>query len=133
MTSMRRRYVASTSLRRHVPAGNLAPPWPPNILNLPTPMSYIYSRQPCSSEPSLQFLIPSQGMKHELPSGHSCISSLQITDTENKHASNSLVRSHMGQRWVRRLVSGGLRRNPCVGAIRSVIGVSGRFSGKILE
>ena len=26
MTSMRRRYVASTSLRRHVPAGNLAPP-----------------------------------------------------------------------------------------------------------
>ena len=57
MTSMRRRYVASTSLRRHVPAGNLAPLapppppqcskpcsppyfklWPPNILNLPTPM-----------------------------------------------------------------------------------------------
>ena len=51
MTSMRRHYVASTSLRRHVPAGNLAPPpWPPqyskpcppppplNILNLPTPM-----------------------------------------------------------------------------------------------
>ena len=46
MTSMRRRYVASTSLRRHVPAGNLAPPWPPqnskpwppNIPNLPTPM-----------------------------------------------------------------------------------------------
>ena len=45
MTSMRRRYVASTSLRRHVPAGNLAPlgpqyskPWPPNSLNLPTPM-----------------------------------------------------------------------------------------------
>ena len=26
MTSMRRRYVASTSLRRHVPAGKLAPP-----------------------------------------------------------------------------------------------------------
>ena len=25
MTSMRRRYVASTSLRRHVPAGNSAP------------------------------------------------------------------------------------------------------------
>ena len=47
MTSMRRRYVASTSLRRHVSAGNLASPWPPNILNLgplnilnlPTPMS----------------------------------------------------------------------------------------------
>ena len=34
MTSMRRRYVASTSLRRHVHAGNLPPPWPPNILNL---------------------------------------------------------------------------------------------------
>ena len=29
MTSMRRRYVASTSLRHHVPAGNLAPTWPP--------------------------------------------------------------------------------------------------------
>ena len=29
MTWMRRRYVASTSLRRHVPTGNLAPPWPP--------------------------------------------------------------------------------------------------------
>ena len=40
MTSMRPRYVASTSLRRHVPAGNLAPPWPPNILNLPP----IYSK-----------------------------------------------------------------------------------------
>ena len=26
MTSMRRRYVASTSLRRHVSAGNLPPP-----------------------------------------------------------------------------------------------------------
>ena len=46
MTSMRRYYVASTSLRRHVPAGNLAPlapqyskPCPPpNIRNLPTPM-----------------------------------------------------------------------------------------------
>ena len=47
MMSMRRRYVASTSLQRHVPAGNLAPPNilnlappppPPNILNLPTPM-----------------------------------------------------------------------------------------------
>ena len=42
---MRRHYVASTSVRRHVPAGNvapLAPPskhWPPNILNLPTPMN----------------------------------------------------------------------------------------------
>ena len=49
MTSMRRQYVASTSLRRHVPAGNLAPSWPPNILNLgppnilnlPTPMNHI--------------------------------------------------------------------------------------------
>ena len=46
MTSMRRRYVASTSSRRHVPAGNLPPPpppkilnlGPPNFLNLPTPM-----------------------------------------------------------------------------------------------
>ena len=47
MTSMRRRYVASTSLRRHVPATNLPPPpkkkkilnlGPPNILNFPTPM-----------------------------------------------------------------------------------------------
>ena len=47
MTSMRRRYVASTSLRRDVPAGNfgflapsniLTPPPAPNILNLHTPM-----------------------------------------------------------------------------------------------
>ena len=44
MMSMRPRYVASTSLRRHVPAGNLTPPpnilnlGPPNILNLPTPL-----------------------------------------------------------------------------------------------
>ena len=46
MTSVRRHYVAPTSLRRHVPAGNLAPLGPPNILNLgppnilnlPTPM-----------------------------------------------------------------------------------------------
>ena len=48
MTSMRRRYVASTSLRRHVPTGNLAPPWPPppNILNFGPPQyskpSYAY-------------------------------------------------------------------------------------------
>ena len=53
MTSMRRRYVASTSLRRHVPARNLHPPWPPNILNLahhilnlPRPM---FQRVPWSS------------------------------------------------------------------------------------
>ena len=38
MTSMRRNDVASTSLRRHVPAGSLAPPWPPNILNLAPPI-----------------------------------------------------------------------------------------------
>ena len=45
MTSMRRRYVASTSLRRHVPAGNLdplAPPPPPNILNLSTPVDHYF-------------------------------------------------------------------------------------------
>ena len=43
---MRRRYVSSTSVRRHVPAGNLAifprphivNLGPPNIQNLPTPM-----------------------------------------------------------------------------------------------
>ena len=43
MTSMRRRYVASTSVRCHVHAGTpLAPqyfkPWPPNILILPMPI-----------------------------------------------------------------------------------------------
>ena len=53
MTSMRRRCVAWTPVRRHVPAENLPPPLgpqyssilnlappppPPNILNLPTPM-----------------------------------------------------------------------------------------------
>ena len=61
MTSMRRRYVASTSFRRHMPAGTLPPPlplapqyykpWPPNILNLapppnilnlPTPMPMLF-------------------------------------------------------------------------------------------
>ena len=51
MTSMRRHYVASTSVRRHVPAGICPPPpWPPqyskpcppNILNLPTPIYYYY-------------------------------------------------------------------------------------------
>ena len=44
MVSMRRHYVPLTSLRRHVPAGNLAPP--PNILNLGPPQyskpSYAY-------------------------------------------------------------------------------------------
>ena len=37
MTLMRRHYVASTSVRRHVPAGNLPPPLPPYILNLAPP------------------------------------------------------------------------------------------------
>ena len=66
MTSMRRRYVASTSLGRHVSAGNLPPPWPPsilnpappprpppppppppppNILNLPTPMQSLVRKE----------------------------------------------------------------------------------------
>ena len=41
MTSMRRRYVASTSLRRHVPTGNLAPPCPPPPQNSkPWPPQY---------------------------------------------------------------------------------------------
>ena len=40
MTSMRRHYVASTSVRRHVPAGNLPPPWPPT----PPPPSPQYSK-----------------------------------------------------------------------------------------
>ena len=40
MTSMRRHYVASTSLRRHVPAGNLPPPpWPPQY-SKPWPPQY---------------------------------------------------------------------------------------------
>ena len=47
---MRRRYVASTSLRRHVPTGNLAPLGPPNILNLAPPQyskpSYAYVQYP---------------------------------------------------------------------------------------
>ena len=40
MTSMRRRYVVSTSVRRHVPAGNLAPLGVPDILNLAPPPQY---------------------------------------------------------------------------------------------
>ena len=53
---MRRRCVASTSVRRHVIAGNLLPPplpppqtFPPNILNLRTPMGFMdrfYGHQP---------------------------------------------------------------------------------------
>ena len=43
MTSMRRRYVASTSLRRHVSAGNLAPLAPPQ-----------YSK-PCPPPPPPQY------------------------------------------------------------------------------
>ena len=37
MTSMRRRYVASTSFQRHVPAGNLAPPQYSEPCPPPTP------------------------------------------------------------------------------------------------
>ena len=37
---MRRRYVASTSLRRHVPAGNLAPLGPPPQYSKPWPLQY---------------------------------------------------------------------------------------------
>ena len=48
MTSMRRRYVASTSLRRHVPAGNLAPPWPPQY-SKPWPPQY--------SKPSYTYVV----------------------------------------------------------------------------
>ena len=52
MTSMRRHHVASTSLRRHVPAGNLPPPpWPPNILNL----------APQYSKPSYAYVIRTGG------------------------------------------------------------------------
>ena len=39
VTSMRRRYVASTSLRRHVPAGNLPPPLAPQY-SKPAPPKY---------------------------------------------------------------------------------------------
>ena len=55
MTSMRRRYVALTSLRQHVPAGNLPPPLSPNVLklgrpitcflNLPTPMQQVRGKK----------------------------------------------------------------------------------------
>ena len=38
MLKWRRYDVTSTSVQLHVPAGNLAPVGPPNILNLPTPM-----------------------------------------------------------------------------------------------
>ena len=67
MTSMRRRYVASTSLRRHVPAGNLAPlpppppqyskPCPPpNILNFPTPMKTYNIDRDCATGATHQCL-----------------------------------------------------------------------------
>ena len=51
MTSMRRRYVASTSLRRHVPAGNLAPPCPPP----PPPTQYSKPWPPQYSKPSYAY------------------------------------------------------------------------------
>ena len=41
MTSMRRRYVASMSLRRHVPAGTLPPPWHPQY-SKPCPPTPIF-------------------------------------------------------------------------------------------
>ena len=47
MTSMRRD-VASTSLRRHVPAGNLPPPWPPQY-SKPWPPQY--------SKPSYAYVV----------------------------------------------------------------------------
>ena len=61
-TSLRRIDVITTSLRRHVPAGNLAPSFPPpnilnlgppNILNLPTPMGIIHYRMRMLTEPTL--------------------------------------------------------------------------------
>ena len=91
---MRRRYVASTSLRRHVPAGNLPPPpWPPNILNLPTPMiicsnsfshykgdpeensSYFSNVQPCTITCTLDafinyiYITPTGQTLHYCPAG----------------------------------------------------------------
>ena len=49
MTSMRRRYVASTSLRRHVPAGNWLPLAPPPQYSKPWPLQY--------SKPSYAYVI----------------------------------------------------------------------------
>ena len=40
MTSMRRRYVASASFLCHIPAGNLAPPWPPQYSKPCPPPQY---------------------------------------------------------------------------------------------
>ena len=48
MTSMRRHYIASTSLRRHVPAGNLPPPCTPP----PPPPQYSKPWAPQYSKPS---------------------------------------------------------------------------------
>ena len=59
--SMRRRYVAVTSVRRHVRAGNLAPRYPkpcppPNILHLPTPMNIAIRNGRKNDEKGLSFL-----------------------------------------------------------------------------
>ena len=59
MTSMRRRYVASMSLRRHVPDGTLAPPWPPQ-----------YSKPSYAYEYSVDKYIRSKLMAKFAVSGH---------------------------------------------------------------
>ena len=90
MTSMRRRYVASTSLQRHVPAGNSAPPsapqyskaWPPNILNLPTPMVTIKY----SCRYSIGAFKNSNGAYHR-SSDKYCINSLTTKKAEDKFSS----------------------------------------------
>ena len=58
MTSMRRHDVASMSLRRHVPAGNLPPPLPPQY-SIPWPPqysepSYAYDDSPCIPTPAYE-------------------------------------------------------------------------------
>ena len=63
MTLMRRRYVASTSLRRHVPAGNLAPPPPPQYSKPCPPPTLIpppqYSKPSYANVSDLQWLVQS--------------------------------------------------------------------------
>ena len=54
MTSMRRHYVASTSLRRHVPAGNLPPPLAPQY-SKPWPPQYSKPSYAYEVGPSLRW------------------------------------------------------------------------------
>ena len=76
---MRRRYVASTSLRRHVPAGNLAPPWPPQNSKPWPPQyskpSYAYA---CNSSVTTHCQIYDQTKFHMVKGIHNAFDHMEL-------------------------------------------------------